>query len=181
VRSTVRQPGENGLRHPIIIWGLAPGGFKHVPRRLRPVGSMASSSPAGLSGNGQGSPGDARLPGLRVHHVCAQCGIHPCGGIGSIAGGGGRDHDGERTHGGSNTAPVMPYILRGSAASIWHRSESRRVRCFCSRDGRHHRRPRSKSAARFRHHQRSRSSGQNLSAANHVTTGHRRHRELQGQ
>lgn len=105
--------GENGLRHPVIVWGMGTGGFNTYQAAFDLWASNGFVVAAGLLGNGQGS-GQEMLGCLA--YVCSTYAPNvDCtrvGASGHSQGGGGAIMAGQDPRV-ITTAPVMPYITQG--------------------------------------------------------------------
>jgi hypothetical protein len=105
--------GENGLRHPVIIWGMGTGGFNTYQGAFDLWASNGFIVVAGLLGNGQGS-GQEMLGCLE--YVCTtyapNIDCSRVGASGHSQGGGGAIMTGQDPRV-ITTAPVMPYISLG--------------------------------------------------------------------
>lgn len=105
--------GENGRRHPVILWGMGTGGFNTYQGAFDLWASNGFIVAAGLLGNGQGS-GQEMLGCLE--YVCTTYAPNiDCtrvGASGHSQGGGGALMTGQDPRV-IVTAPVMPYITQG--------------------------------------------------------------------
>jgi len=112
---TVHRPailGENGLKHPVIIWGMGTGGFNLYQPAFDLWASNGFIVVGGLLGNGQGS-GEEMLGCL--DYICRQYAPNVdcrAGASGHSQGGGGALMAG-RDPRVIVTAPVQPYIQQG--------------------------------------------------------------------
>ncbi len=105
--------GENGLRHPVIIWGMGTGGFNTYQSAFDLWASHGFIVAAALQGDGQGS-GEQMLGCL--DYVCDKYApdidCSRVGASGHSQGGGGAIMTGQDKRM-IATAPVMPYIGQG--------------------------------------------------------------------
>jgi hypothetical protein len=112
---TVHRPatlGENGLKHPVIVWGMGTGGFNFYQPAFELWASNGFIVVAGLLGNGQGS-GQEMLGCLT--YICEHYAPNVdcrAGTTGHSQGGGGAIMAGQDPRV-IVTAPVEPYIQQG--------------------------------------------------------------------